>query len=144
MKTSNMLAKLTGFALFSLVVMMVIPVYADVDKATIDEEILTINDKFIISGTTSDADRMTLLAAMKGPDTEKLTRTTISDFDGAFSFVPINADDLFRTEGIYTINVFTETQKAEDGEVIEVIYEDDIITLLPDFVLELNDIGKNK
>ncbi len=58
MKTSNMLVKLTGFALFSLVVMMVIPVYADVDKATIDEEILTINDKFIISGTTSDADRV--------------------------------------------------------------------------------------
>ena len=120
--------------------MMIIPVYADVNKATINEVTFTIEDKFTISGTISDADRVTLLASMKGPGTEKLTRTTISDFDGTFSFVPVNADDLFRTEGTYTINVFTETQKAEEGTIIELLYEDKIATLLPDFVLELNDI----
>ena len=120
--------------------MMIIPVYADVNKATINEVTFTIEDKFTISGTISDADRVTLLASMKGPGTEKLTRTTISDFDGTFSFVPVNADDLFRTEGTYTINVFTETQKAEEGTIIELLYEDKIATLLPNFVLELNDI----
>ena len=135
-----MLTKLAGFAVFSLIVMMIIPVYADVNKATINEVTFTIEDKFTISGTISDADRVTLLASMKGPGTEKLTRTTISDFDGTFSFVPVNADDLFRTEGTYTINVFTETQKSEEGTIIEILYEDKIATLLPDFVLELNDI----
>jgi len=48
---------------------------------------------------------------------------------------------LFRTEGTYTINVFTETQKAEEGFVIKILYEDKIATILPDFVLELNDIA---
>ena len=120
--------------------MMIIPVYADVNKAMINEMTFTIEDKFTISGTISDTDRVTLLASMKGPGTEKLTRTTISDFDGTFSFVPVNADDLFRTEGTYTINVFTETQKSEEGTIIELLYEDKIATLLPDFVLELNDI----
>ena len=47
---------------------------------------------------------------------------------------------MFRTEGTYTINVFTETQKAEEGFVIKILYEDKIATILPDFVLELNDI----
>lgn len=69
LKSSIVITKLAGFSVFSLIVLMIIPVYADVDKAGIDEGTFTIEGKFTISGTISDADRVTLLAAMKGPGT---------------------------------------------------------------------------
>jgi len=123
---------------------MIIPVYADVDKATIDKETFTIDDKFTITGTTSDANRVTLLASMKGPNSEKLTRTAYSDFDGTFSFVPVNAFDFFKSKGTYTINVFTEYQIPENGTKIKIEYDRGIATLLPDYILELKEIGNKQ
>ena len=133
--------KLAGLAVFSLIVMMIVPVNADVDMATLNKETFSAGEKFTIEGTVSDANRVTLLAAMKGPGDEKLTRTAMSDFDGTFSFIPVNVDDLFKTKGIYEINVFTEFQKPENGTKIKVSYEKGKATLLPNFELILNEIG---
>jgi len=99
--------KIGLFAVFSLIVLMIIPVYADVDKAEIDKATFEIDDKFTISGTVSDAEKVLLLASLKGPNGEKLTRNGYSD-PGTFSFIPINADLIFKSKGEYTIRVFTQ------------------------------------
>jgi len=135
------LTKVGLFAIFSLIILMIIPVYANVDKATINKETFTIDENFTILGTVSDTNRVTLLAAMKGPNDEKLIKTSRSDIGGTFSFVPISADLLFESKGIYIINVFTEFQKTENGTKIKISYENGIATLLPNYDLELKEIG---
>ena len=62
-----MRTKLGLFSVFSLILVMIIPVYADVTSVTIDKESFSIDDKFTISGTVDDAGGVLLAASMKGP-----------------------------------------------------------------------------
>ena len=120
---------------------MIIPAYADVNNVELDKETFTINDKFTISGTISDAERVMLTAVMKGENGEKLIKNQKSDPDGTYSFIPISADLLFNSKGVYTIIVFTENQPFDTGVEIKVTYEKSVANVLPDYILELTDIG---
>jgi len=80
--------KFAGLAIFSFIVIMIIPAYAEVNNAELDKEAFTINDKFTISGTVSDAERTMLTAVMKGENGEKLIKNQRSDPDGTYSFIP--------------------------------------------------------
>jgi hypothetical protein len=133
--------KFTGVILFSLIAIMIIPVYADVNNAELDKETFTIDNKFTISGTVSDAERIMLIAVMKGENGEKLIKNQRTDPDGTFSFIPIDAALLFNSKGIYTITVFTENQPFDTGVEIKVAYEKSIANVLPDYILELTNIG---
>ena len=132
--------KFAGLAIFSFIAIMIIPAYADVNNAELDKETFTINDKFTISGTVSDAERTMLTAVMKGENGEKLIKNQRSDPDGTYSFIPINADLLFNSKGVYTITVFTENQPFDTGVEIKVAYEKSVADVLPDYTLELTDI----
>jgi len=132
--------RLAGFAVFSLIILMIIPVYADVDKAEIDKETFTIDGKFTISGTVSEPNRVFVFASLKGPSGEKLFRNTQTD-PGTFSFIPIDADNIFKSKGEYTIQVFTDVQNVANATVIKLFYDNGVISLVPDYVLELKKIG---
>ena len=132
------------FAVFSLIILMIVPVHADVTSVTLDKDTFSIDNKFIISGTVNDENKVTLLASMKGPLDEKLTRTAMSDNDETFSFIQIRAGDLFKTKGTYEINVFTEFQIPANGTKIKVEYSNGIATLLPDYEVILNSIGNKQ
>jgi hypothetical protein len=133
-----------GLAVFSLVLLMIVPVHADVTSVTLDKASFSIDDKFTITGAVDDINKVTLLASMKGPSGEKLTRTAMSDNDGTFSFIPVNADDLLSSKGIYEITVFTEFQIPENGTKIKIDYASGIATLLPDYEVILNEIGNKQ
>jgi len=130
------------FAVFSLIVLMIIPAYADVDFAEIDKETFTRDDKFTISGTVSDAERVLLLATFKG-ENERKNLNAFSD-GGIFKFVPVSADSWITSPGNYTINVFTEFQTPQSGIFIKLIYKDGIVSLAPDYVVKLKEIGNKK
>jgi len=128
------------FAIFSLIILMIIPAYADVDKAEINKETFTIDDKFIISGTVSDPDRVFLSASLKGPNGEELFRNARAD-PGTFSFIAIDAKLIFKSKGEYTIQVFTHVQDVANATIIKLFYDNGVISLVPDYVLELKKIG---
>ncbi len=138
-----MRTKVGVFAVFSLIILMIIPVYADVDKATIDKETFTIDDKFTITGTASDPNRVFVSASLKGPSGEKLFRSAQTD-PGTFSFIPIDAGNIFKSKGEYTIRVFTGVQNVANATVIKLFYDNGVISLLPDYVLELKEIGNKQ
>ena len=122
---------------------MIIPVHADVTSAIIDKENFSIDDKFTISGTIDDEGGVLLAASLRGPSVEKLNRNAFSS-GGTFSFTPINADDFFKSEGTYTITIFTEYQQPVNGTVIKIEYDNGIATILPDFELILKSIGNKQ
>ena len=133
--------KLGGLAVFSLIIFMIIPVYADVDIVKINPETFTIDDKFTISGTVSDAEKVLLVAVIRGPGDEKPPNKNIFSDDGVFSFISIDAGLVFKTKGTYTITVFTEKQSFDEGTIIKIGFEKGVATLLPDYILELKEIG---
>jgi len=119
---------------------MIIPAYADVDFAEIDKETFTIDGKFTISGTVSEPDRVFVSASLKGPGGESLFKNARTD-PGTFTFIAIDAKLLFKSAGEYTINVFTDKQSVTNGTIIKLIYDNGVISLVPDYVLELKKIG---
>jgi len=131
------------FAVFSLIILMIVPVHADVTSVTIDKESFSIDDKFTISGTNDDEGGVMLVASIKGPNAEKLNRNAYSS-GGEFTFTPINADDIFKSEGTYTITLFTEYQQPVNGTVIKIEYNDGIASMFPDFELILKEIGNKQ
>jgi len=141
MKNKIMQMKLALFSAISLVLLMIIPVHADVNNATLDKETFTIDDKFTISGTVSDSERVMMVAAMKGPNGEKLNKNILSDPDGTFSFIPVDAGLLFSSKGEYKITIITENQRVENGTVIKIQYEKGIATVLPNYELILKENG---
>jgi len=136
-----MKVKLAGFTVFSLVILMIVPVYADINNADLDKETFAGDDKFTISGTISDVDRLMLVASMKGPNGEKLVKNVISNHDGTFSFIPVDAGLIFKSQGEYAITVFTENQNVANGIIIKLNYEKGVASVLPDYILELTKIG---
>ena len=140
-ETDTMKTGLVTLAAFSLIVMMVIPAHATVSSVNLDRDFFTIDDTFTVLGTVSDSERVTLLASMKGPGSEKITRTAMSNNDGTYSFVSVQADELFRSEGTYQINVFTEFDRPEEGTVIKIEFKNGVITSMPDYELFRKRIG---
>ena len=119
---------------------MIVPAYADVETLSIDKTIFSIDDTFTISGTVDDEGGVLIAATMKGPGTEKLNRNAFAS-GGTFTFTAVNADDFFKTEGTYTINVFTENQLPVNGTEIKIEYDNGIASILPDYELVLKEIG---
>jgi len=136
-----MLVKLAGFAVFSLIILMIIPVYADVDIVKINPETFTIDDKFTISGTISDAKKTLLTAVIRGPNGEKPDNKNAFSDNGKFSFIPIDAKNVFVSKGEYTIKVFTDKENFASATTIKIFYDKGVATLLPDYILELKEIG---
>ncbi len=122
---------------------MIVPVHADVETVDIDKEIISIDEEFTISGTVSDEGEVTVTAIMERPSVEKINRT-VKAAGGTFTFIPVNANDFFKTKGIYTINIFTELQQPADGTLIKIKYNNRIATVLPDFELILDPIGNKQ
>jgi hypothetical protein len=136
--------KLGLFAVFSLIILMIVPVHADVTSATLDKEAFSIDDKFTISGTVDDEGGVLLAASMKKPSGDKLNRNAYAS-GGTFTFTSVNANDLFNGgEGTYTITVFTEYQQPVNGTIIKIGYDNGIATILPDFELILKSISNKQ
>ena len=133
--------KLAGFTVFSLVILMIIPVYADVDIIEISPETFEIDQSFTISGTISDSENILLTSVIRGPNGEKPPNKNTFSSNGIYKFIPINAGNVFVSKGEYTISVFTDKQDFATASVIKMYYEKGTATLLPDYILELTNIG---
>ena len=136
-----MMVKLAGFTVFSLVILMIIPVYADVDIIEISPETFEIDQSFTISGTISDSENILLTSVIRGPNGEKPPNKNTFSSNGIYKFIPINAGNVFVSKGEYTISVFTDKQDFATASVIKMYYEKGTATLLPDYILELTNIG---
>ena len=115
-KNITVLAKIGLFSVFSLIILMIIPAYADVGIAMIEEETFTLDDKFTISGTINDEGTVLLTAVIKGPGGEKYPNKNTYGKNGIFSFTPRDAGLIFSGKGTYTISVFSEEHVANRND----------------------------
>ena len=139
-------AKIVLSIVFPLIFLaMAVPAFAVVDRVDIDQKIFLIDDYFIISGTIDDEDPTHVFATIAKPHSPPhILASTTSDDRGNFSFDPIRASEYFKAQGTYTINVFTQSQQTDTGEIIELRYDTKKITTLADFDLVLESIGNKQ
>ena len=139
-------AKIVLSIVFPLIFLaMAVPAFAVVDRVDIDQKIFLIDDYFIISGTIDDEDPTHVFATIAKPHSPPhILASTTSDDRGNFSFDPIRASEYFKAQGTYTINVFTQSQQTDTGEIIELKYDTKKITTLADFDLVLESIGNKQ
>ena len=139
-------AKIVLSIVFPLIFLaMTVPAFAAVTNVDIDQKIFLIDDYFIISGTIDDEDPTHVFATIAKPHSSpRILDSTTSDDRGNFSFDPIRASEYFKAQGTYTINVFTQSQQTDTGEIIELKYDTKKITTLADFDLVLESIGNKQ
>ena len=139
-------AKIVLSIVFPLIFLaMAVPAFAAVTNVDIDQKIFLIDDYFIISGTIDDEDPTYVFATIAKPHSSpRILDSTTSDDRGNFSFDPIRASEYFEAQGTYTINVFTQSQQSNTGEIIELKYDTKKITTLADFDLVLESIGNKQ
>ncbi|MEX2193278.1 MAG: putative Ig domain-containing protein, partial [Nitrosarchaeum sp.] len=130
--------KLGIFLVFSLFVLVMTPVYAEVTTVSMKKSFYTIDETISFVGTESEGSNI-VTVVVRSPDTNAKLLGGFSDPQGAYETIPKNVKTIFSTNGIYNVTAFID--KIEDGVSIQLQFDGQRVTLMPDFVLTLNTIS---
>ena len=135
----NVHTKLGVFVVFSLLVLiMVVPVYAEVTTFSMKKSFYTIDDKISFFGTAKEGDHI-VNVMIRDPDGHgKLGNGGSADPQGEYETIPQNVKNIFSINGIYNVTAFVG--KIEDGVTIQLEFDGKKVALIPNFVLALNSI----
>ena len=142
MKTSHMNIKLTGFAVFSLFTLMIVPVHADVTSVSLVKSFYTNDESIAFKGIESTGSQ-SVFVIIRDPSGafQGMVSDPVSDPDGIFSTIPRAVDVFFKSKGIYDATAFTDEQKESEGITLQIEYDGDKVFLVPDFILALKSIS---
>ena len=99
--------KLVGLGIFSLFLMMVIPVYAEVTEFSIEKSFYTIDEGVVFVGTANEVKKM-INVVMENPNgKENYLVGAMSNSQGQFKTMPKSVDDNFSIIGTYQFTAFT-------------------------------------
>ncbi|MGY5144311.1 MAG: Ig domain-containing protein [Candidatus Nitrosopumilus sp. bin_32a] len=128
------------FAVFSLIILMIVPAYANVTSLSFEKSFYTIDENFTIIGTQDGKEIVYVIIR----DSNGNYKGMVSDpttTQGEFSSIPRGVDLFFDVEGFYNATAFTDTQKEVNGTSILLEFDGDKVFEVPDVVLELNGIS---
>ena len=133
-----MQVKLAGFGILSLFLIMVVPVYAEVDKFSIEKEFYTIDEGVVFLGTEDIGNKMVTVLMTDPNGKEIMLVSAMSNSDGVFETVPKNVDNFFSIIGTYQFTAFT-IQK-DNGKIISLEFDGNKVLEPIKYVLQLNPI----
>jgi hypothetical protein len=133
-----MQTKLGVFAVFSLIILMIVPVYANVTAIDMKKSFYTSDEKITFFGTESDGSSI-VTVVVRGPDGHAELLGGFSDPQGEYETTPRDVKAVFSLNGIYNVTAFTD--RIENGISMQVEFDGAKVAPLPDFVLALNSIS---
>jgi len=128
---------LAGFAVFSLFVLMMIPVNAEVTEVSLGKSFYTIDDKISFFGNESEGSVL-VNAIVKNPSGKSKLLGGFSNSDGEFETIPQSVKNIFDKVGTYSATIFTD--KIENGTTILLQFDGNKVFEVPDVVLQLKSI----
>jgi len=131
--------KVGTFAIFSLVVLMMVPAYANVTSIELGKSLYTIDEKISFFGTESDGSVLVNVIIRDSFGKSKLLGG-FSDPDGGFVIIPQSVESIFSLVGIYNATAFTGDQREEEGLTIKLEFDGGKVFEVPDFMLQLKTI----
>ncbi|MGY5151130.1 MAG: putative Ig domain-containing protein, partial [Candidatus Nitrosopumilus sp. bin_6a] len=135
-----MRTKIGLFSIFSLILLMIIPVHADVTSLSLEKSFYTIDEDFKIIGTQEGKEIVYVIIRDQGGN----YRGMVSDpttTQGEFDAIPRAVSLFFDNKGIYNATAFTDSQKEVNGTSILLEFDGKKVFEIPSFVLELKGIS---
>ena len=133
----NVHTKLVVFVVFSLLILIMVPVYAEVTTISMKKSFYTIDEKISFFGTAKGDHIVNVM--IRDPDGHgKLGNGGSADPQGEYETIPQNVKNIFSINGIYNVTAFVG--KIEDGVTIQLEFDGKKVALIPNFVLALNSI----
>ena len=126
------------FLVFSLFVLIMTPVYAEVTTVSMKKSFYTVDETISFSGTESEGSNI-VTVVIRGPDGHAELLGGFSDPQGEYETTPRNVKNVFSIQGNYNVTAFVD--KFENGVSILLEFDGQKVTLMPDFVLSLNTIS---
>lgn len=133
-----MRTKLGVFAVFSLIILMIVPTYAEVTTVSMKKSFYTIDETISFFGTESEGGSI-VTVVVKAPDGHAELLGGFSNPEGEYETTPRNIKTIFSIDGIYNVTAFVN--KIENGIFMQVEFDGERVTLVPDFVLTLDSIS---
>jgi hypothetical protein len=131
------------FVVFSLIIFMIAPAYANVTSLSLEKSYYTNEEKMTFIGKEQEG-KKTVVVIIR--DSAGVFKGMLSDFmsesDGTFSTTPTekSVTKFFDSKGTYNATAFTNEQKEDHGITIKLQYDGNKVLVVPDFVLALNSI----
>ena len=132
--------KLVGFAVFSLLLFMVTPAFADVTSVDLEKSFYTDNESIVFVGTQEAKEQVFVIIRDSSGNYEGIFSDVNPD-QGLFSVIPRPVTNFFSSDGIYDAIAFTDLQKEENGVILKLQYKDNKVSIVEDFVLTLKPIS---
>jgi len=135
--------KITGFVVFSLLLLMVAPAFADVTSVDFEKSLYFDNEFITFVGTQDEKD-VVYITIHDALDKFKEILSDLNPNQGEF-LVSSNlsnkkVSDIFDSDGIYNATAYTNEQKQENGIILRLEYKNNIVSVIEDIVLTLKSI----
>ena len=130
--------ELTGFAIFSLFLILINPVYAEVTEIAMGKSFYTIDEKISFLGSENEGSIL-VNVVVKDPTGSTKLLGGFSDPDGVFETIPQSVENIFSAIGIYNVTAFVN--KIENGTTISIQFDGTRVLEIADSTLELNSIS---
>ena len=130
--------KLGLFAIFSLFVLMIVPIYAEVTTITLEKNFYIVDEEISFSGTENEGSKI-VTVIVKDPNGNPEVLSDFSDSEGKYETIPQSVKNIFSINGIYNVTAFVD--QIEEGITIQLEFDGEKVFKVPDFVLQLKSIS---
>ena len=130
--------KLGVFLVFSLFVLIMTPIYAEVTTISMKKSFYTVNEPISFFGTENEGGSI-VTVIVRSPDGHAELLGGFSDPQGEYETTPRNVKSIFAAKGIYNVTAFVD--KIENGISMQLEFDGAKVALLPNFVLALQSIS---
>ena len=129
------------FLVFSLIILMISPVYANVTSVTLEKSFYTNEEKMTFIGKEQDGQKSVFIVIRdQTGGYVGMVSDPSSDSDGTFKTIERGVTQFFHSKGAYNATAFTDEQGEKKGITITLQYDGKQVSTTPDFVLKLNSI----
>ncbi|MCH9041527.1 MAG: hypothetical protein IIB80_05140 [Thaumarchaeota archaeon] len=138
-----MLIKLTGFAVFSLLLFMMTPAFANVTSLDLEKSVYFDNEFIKFVGTQDEKDVVYIIIRDALGDFKEIL-SDLNPNQGEFlvsSSLTFNkVSDIFDIDGIYNVTAYTNEQKENNGIILRLEYKNNKVSVIEDVLLALKSI----
>ena len=130
--------KLAGIGILSLFLVMLVPVYGEVNEISIEKNFYTINEGIVFVGIEDKGNKMINVIMVDPNGKESYLVGGMSNSEGKFETMPKNVDDFFSIVGTYQFTGFT--MQKDNGISVNLEFDGNRINQPTKSILQLNAI----
>ena len=131
-----MQVKVAGIGILSLFLVMLVPVYGEVNEILIKKNFYTIDERIVFVGIEGEGNKMINVIMVDPNGKESYFVGGMSNSEGKFETMPKNVDDFFSIIGTYQFTAFT--MQKDNGINLNLEFDGNRVNQPTKSILQLN------